>query len=304
MSKGVVLGFYTITPAHPGSGTELSIIDLPIQRERHTGFPVIWGQSIKGVLRRYFSEKYENLEDKRDEIVELLFGPPTNKAHEHAGTLLIGDAKILLFPVRSLKGVYAYVTSPLVLSRFIEDLELAGFSKDISIPEVDNSHAYASKKIILNGKIVLEDLAPNALEDNDVLTEITNLLGEVFGEELANRVKERLALVSNDVFRDFVELTTEIVARTRIDAGTGTVASGGLWYEEFLPSDTFLYSIVLVQEGLLEEIKKKKNLQNSTSEEAISLLRGLNGKIIQIGGDETVGKGFTRIYVGEVQRND
>ncbi len=29
------------TPIHPGSGSELGIVDLPIQRERHTNFPKI-----------------------------------------------------------------------------------------------------------------------------------------------------------------------------------------------------------------------------------------------------------------------
>jgi len=117
--KALILGLYSVTPVHAGSGAELSVVDLPIQRERHTQFPVIWGQSLKGVLRR----AYEKTDNTDKEKTRVIFGPDTNNASDHAGAISVGDAKILLFPVRSLKGVFAYVTCPLVLERFVEDVE-------------------------------------------------------------------------------------------------------------------------------------------------------------------------------------
>ena len=36
------------TPIHAGSGSETGIVDLPIQRERHTAYPKIEGSSMKG----------------------------------------------------------------------------------------------------------------------------------------------------------------------------------------------------------------------------------------------------------------
>ena len=131
--KALILGLYSVTPVHAGSGAELSVIDLPIQRERHTGFPVIWGQSLKGVLRRAY-EKSEN-----GVKTEVIFGPSTERAHDHAGAVSVGDAKILLFPVRSLKGVFAYVMCPIVLERFKRDLELAGMNN-----ELDEHRGYCS----------------------------------------------------------------------------------------------------------------------------------------------------------------
>ena len=38
-------------PIHAGSGSEVGIVDLPIQRERHTSFPKIEGSGIKGCFR-------------------------------------------------------------------------------------------------------------------------------------------------------------------------------------------------------------------------------------------------------------
>ncbi|KUJ92908.1 MAG: hypothetical protein XD40_1914, partial [Archaeoglobus fulgidus] len=167
--KAVVFGLYSITPVHAGSGAELSVIDLPIQRERHTGFPVIWGQSLKGVLRSRFrqleldekieveSQKWkwkektkEVLKEKADEFIkkveerkrdplltEIVFGPATDGASEHAGAVSVGDAKILLFPVRSAKGVFAYVTSPIVIQRLKEDLELVSeIENDVELKQI------------------------------------------------------------------------------------------------------------------------------------------------------------------------
>lgn len=45
------------TPLHAGSGSDLGIVDLPIQRERHTGFPEIEGSSLKGALREAIEQK-------------------------------------------------------------------------------------------------------------------------------------------------------------------------------------------------------------------------------------------------------
>jgi CRISPR-associated protein Cmr4 len=44
------------TPLHAGSGDSLGIVDLPIQRERHTQFPKIEASSLKGALREAFEQ--------------------------------------------------------------------------------------------------------------------------------------------------------------------------------------------------------------------------------------------------------
>lgn len=45
------------TPLHAGSGDELGVIDLPIQREKHTNFPKVEASSLKGALRESFESK-------------------------------------------------------------------------------------------------------------------------------------------------------------------------------------------------------------------------------------------------------
>jgi CRISPR-associated protein Cmr4 len=49
------------TPLHPGSGGEVTgLVDLPIQRERHTNFPKIEASGLKGCIKEAFKDKYRN----------------------------------------------------------------------------------------------------------------------------------------------------------------------------------------------------------------------------------------------------
>src|SRR6266571_7561601 len=117
-----ILYLYTETPLHVGVGSGLSSIDLPIQRERTTQYPMIQGSGIKGKLRSaaYAAAEGEQASWSKDEV-NIVFGPE-REGSEHAGALIAGDARILLFPVRSLNGVFAYTTSYDVLNRIMRDV--------------------------------------------------------------------------------------------------------------------------------------------------------------------------------------
>ncbi len=282
--KSLLLGMYAVSPLHPGSGSEISVIDLPVQREKHTGFPVVWGQSLKGALRH----AYEARRDK--EKATVIFGPDKDNASEHAGAVSVGDAKVLLFPVRSAKGVFAYATSPLVLKRFKDDLTLAGVEADFQIPSAPVVHRDSVLKMAKNGEhhVVLEDLRLRVrLEDLSGMAEMMARIVPLSKEELL----ERLVVVPDDVFSAFVRVGTEVIARIRINPETGTVDEGALWYEEFIPRDTVMYAVMAVSKPRKEH-PELKNADGVAKE-----LREFVGEVsyLQIGGDETVGKGFVRL---------
>jgi len=285
--KGLLLGMYAVSPLHPGSGSEISVIDLPVQREKHTGFPVVWGQSLKGALRH----AYEKRRGKDKAVV--IFGPDTGNASEHAGAISVGDAKVLLFPVRSARGVFAYITSPLVLKRFLEDLSLAGLQPgNVSIPEGTTVHTWSVVTIKRgNGHhVVLEDLRMKART-----ADLSGIAGEI--AKVAPISKEdllkRLVIVPDDVFSAFVRVGTEVVARVRINPETGTVEEGALWYEEFIPRDTVMYAVIAVSKPRKEHAELKD--ASSVVEELRSFIEEVT--YLQVGGDETVGKGFVRLLV-------
>lgn len=48
---------HAISSVHAGSGSELGIVDLPIQREKHTGFPKIESSTLKAPSAPTYMEK-------------------------------------------------------------------------------------------------------------------------------------------------------------------------------------------------------------------------------------------------------
>jgi CRISPR-associated protein Cmr4 len=251
--------YYVLTPMHIGSGTTLSLIDLPIQREVHTDFPVMPSSAIKGVIRASFNEQEQ----------EDIFG----KGDEE-GKVIFTDGKILLFPVKSLKGVFVWITSPYVLERFKRDTEIK-----VEIPKVEKDNAVVSSNNVLmnNNKLVLEEFTFNATKNENLkkLKEITKCEID----------ENKIAVVSDDVFKFFVKNYTEVNARIKIDQEKGTVQKGGLWYEELLPAETVFY-------GCIGARKKPEH------EEHLNKVIGkINNQILQFGGDETLGRGFTKIVV-------
>jgi len=101
---------------------------------------------------------------------------------------------------------------------------------------------------------------------------------------MKEHMEKNFAIVSDKVFQNFVTTATEVIPRIRIDEKTGTVASGALWYEEYLPQDTILYCI------LRNASVTGENLLDATA-------KALNGQMITIGGNETVGKGLVYLKV-------
>ena len=331
--------FYAESPIHMGAGQSVSYVDLPIQRERHTSFPVLWASGIKGVIRDQASRSW-NDNDK----VETIFGP-TDGSSDFASCISITDAKILLYPVRSVKGVFAWITCPFVLKRFNDDLKALNVERGITIPEFpkrNNSDEQDDEKILIaqdskmkidGNKVSLEEFVfeVNPSIDKDLAQSIGNYLPH---NSLTMDLNGHIAIVSDNVFKDFVNYAVEIRTGVRIDQAKGTVKEGALFSEEFVPSESIFYSIVFITEPyfgiekvLYEELAKDRNkepnwdevkgkikgdankkdkittkLQRAwagkyfTADEImISLEKLLDKYLLQLGGDETTGKGYVRV---------
>lgn len=81
-------------------------------------------------------------------------------------------------------------------------------------------------------------------------------------------------------------------ARIGLDYKTKTVTGGALSYEEFLPPETLMYSVVIANEGR----RANARVESSASE----ILKFVTDKIppnsiLQIGANETIGKGLCAI---------
>ncbi len=303
------LYLYVETPLHAGVGSGLSSIDLPIQRERTTQYPMIQGSGIKGKLRSVAEDMVgRNVGTLTDEKVTIMFGPKTTGA-EHAGALIAGDARVLLFPVRSLSGVFAYTTCYDVLGRFKRDRERNGNTLPWQVPTPVGSDPQkppvalvtTTSQVSASGTIVLEEFSFQARPGEDVDT-IANwiaahALPDTYGYWRENLKRSLVILPDND-FRDFVLYATEIITRIRIDRETKTVAGGALWTEEHLPTDTLLYVPMYATDSRKARDKEKGEKAIPAADilkDAMSL-EDNQGGYIQLGGDETVGRGLVRLH--------
>ena len=297
--KGALLGLYAQTSLHPGTGTALGTVDLPVQRERHTAWPVIGGTAIKGVLRDACREARADgsggraKADKEDKELVAAFGPPTDEADKHAGALSFTDARILAFPVRSLKGVFAWVSCAEVLDRLVRDAAMAGLRADITIPRPEASRASVAQgcpHLVGDSQLVLEefDFERNGGDSGPVAEWISRQLlprSEAFKPSV-ERFNKSLVVLHSDDFTHFVKYTTEVTARIKLNYDTKTVEKGALFYQEFLPPETLFYSVVLANSA------RSGGANALDAADVMSVLKRSLPDILQIGGDETTGKGY------------
>ncbi len=310
-----------ITPLHAGSGDDNGLVDLPIQREIVTGYPKIEASTLKGALRSRVEQLGANAlhihlafgydEQSAYKTGEAFSGDgnENNYAQFFTGALTFTDARLLAFPVRSMKGVFALVTCPYVLRRLADDLELAGddrgfrnalagiLSGKLATPPEKSGKCLTNAKFLQhNGKVILEEyvfeVEPLELEEDTL-----NILGSLFGEKLDN-----LVILHDDVFADFTQLFTERITRNAIDDKTGAVKEGALFTEEYLPPEALLYSIVMADKPRQPESGNKKKLPPdfNTPEHVLQFIKadcwnGQTRKFLQIGGNSSVGKGIVEL---------
>ncbi|MFZ1553380.1 MAG: type III-B CRISPR module RAMP protein Cmr4 [Anaerolineae bacterium] len=283
---------YVETPLHVGAARSLGTVDLPIQRERSTGYPMVQASSLKGALR---AETHGRL-SQEDEFV--IFGPETAQASDHAGALSVGDARILLFPVRSLSGVFAWTTSLDVLARFQRDAVRAGQDLGWALPTASpgTDEAWVNSATLLAGdSVVLEEFSFKPNRDQQKLVQTIGawladhaLRPEREYDYWRSALPARLCILPEDAFRDFVLYSTEVQTHIKLNPNTKTVDNGALWTSESLPVDTLLYA------PLMATPARRPNVELSGLQ-ILQKLEGLNLARLQVGGDETTGQGITAI---------
>lgn len=282
-----LLFVHALSPLHAGTGQSVGAVDLAIARDRATGFPYLPGSSLKGTLR-------DRARQARAENLHAVFGPDQQNAADHAGALLVGDANLLLLPVRSIRGTFAYATSPYLLHRFARDLREIGTAQIPDVPNVaamDQCLVAKGSSLVGQNRVVFEDLDFNSAVSDQVAAWARLIAGRVFGGDnwaaWARGLEARLCVVHDDVMAFLSEHATDVVARIALDPDRKTVKNGQLWYEESLPAETILVSVV----GVLAT-------PQATAADAIALVGRCSAEPMQLGGKATVGRGRCRLIMG------
>ena len=210
------------------------------------------------------------------------------------GELQFGDGRILLLPVRSAKGIFAWVTCPYVLDRFIRECveEQNRVEWETLLTE--------AFKLIDTKAILLDSNSDIAVEQSVVILEdfkfeVGTEVGMLNIENIPERLKKHILIITDEVFSYFCEMATEIITRIRI-GDDGVVEDGALFTEEFVPEETVFYTVMQAKKEIFEDWKKIISYQDE------------NNNIIQLGGNTTLGKGFTEYWIvdkenGEVEEH-
>ncbi len=284
---------HALSPLHAGTGQGAGVIDLPIAREKATGLPFLPGSSLKGTLRARCSAQE----------CKQVFGPDTTEVQtdsNHASSAQFSDQRLLLLPIRSLAGTFAWITSPYVLRRLARDIEDAQISSPTaSIPDIQTTGTCAiatnTSKIKVDTpqpKVYLEDLELKAQISAEAKTWAEWIGQRVFPNDKdkawQQMLTERMCIVHDDVFNFMIDTATEITARIKLQEESKTVQEGGLWYEEALPTETILSGIVLAMPTKTSGI---------TTAKVFEVLQGLTEKTLQFGGKATAGRGMCRVQL-------
>lgn len=277
MKKQSLLSLYAISPLHAGAGQATGAVDLPIQRERHTGWPLVQASGVKGALRDALTEA---LEKKDADLVEVIFGKEGTRENDAvAGCLMLSDARLLAYPMRSDVAPFVWITCPAVLRRLADDLLLLGWPeaeiKALREAGLEEGKAHPLNLEFTSSKILLEEWPLTVGPKKEL-----NLLSNLFP------VLTRLFLVPDAVFDYGISQCTEVQAQIKIDNTTGTAQDGSLRYQELLPSDSQLYVVCLLQGARGEDLQ---------AEALYAYLKDNLGAHLQLGGDWTLGRGLCKV---------
>jgi CRISPR-associated protein Cmr4 len=331
--ENLLLFLYAESPIHAGGSESLGAIDLPIQREVTTGLPVIWGQSLKGALRERAGRQwgYDN------PLLEAVFGSAPPRRQEEPGeddedpagpadrmvsdggasaspltvasrnradvdsrvqgrqlrpgTLQVGDAQLVALPVPTLRSCFAWATSPLLLSRLARKSAVAGLDVVGDIPELDSGKAlghtpWAGDSLVC-GPFVLtctasdypsglgERLGRHALPDGAAFT------------PFRTKLSTDTLVVDDGTVTALATECVEVTPRVQLKQDEKTVEHGP-FYSESLPAETLLASVL--------------TCTNASHRKALVDL--LQGRILRIGGNETIGKGLAWCRIAALEGED
>lgn len=309
MSKGLLF-LSCITPLHNGGGTDAGLIDRPIIRERVTRYPFVQGSSLKGVIREHCANAWGETNGNAPKTL-LAFGNSDSADSRNMGFLDFADANLLAFPIRSLYGGFVWASCPALLARldrlfaeYATPLSGMGDLARANVRETEvwlgkasdaRSPAPAAELSRAANLVHLEEFALTLRESTRVMR-LAAALGKLIFSTAADAsimalFSKRFVLLHDDVFSHFMRHATEVQANIKINSATGTTVDGSLRYTEYLPQESILMAPLAAR-------KPKSNTILPTAEALFTDVKGkLNKKRLQLGADQTVGKGVVRFIV-------
>ena len=262
---------YLLSPLHTGGTTQEGNL-LGIARESHTNLPYIPSSTIRGRLRASVEET---------SLQHRLFGNDLSASEKlEQGAIWIGDGSILWLPVPSLSHGVVWISCPLLLQRWAR-------LNQVEAPVPDVSEKYAVHPDLAKGKpIYLKD----AILKSDKLQSWDSW--KIFVPQSTHTSSITRAIVLPDQHcATLIQMSLWRQVKIKLDEHK-TVKDGSFRYEEAIPPDTLMY----FPWGVTAQAKDKATEFKVDFE---MLLEDESRSLLQIGGQESLGRGFVQTWLSE-----
>ena len=212
-----------------------------------------------------------------------------------------GDAQLVALPVRSLKNGYVYATCPQAISRAQRLLGLIGIKADWPALAVAEGGCLLANPALLSGdKLHLEAFEYTAKVSQELPKLAADLAAKAFPADapyafFRNKFSQDMVVLSDTDFAYFAQNAMLIEPHVCIDPETGTAKDGGLFYTENLPPESLLIAPMLAGQTRTG----KKDDWMDAMDVHTKMKTVLDGRLIQIGGDVTTGRGLVVVKIVE-----
>ena len=321
-----------LTNLHPGAGRAPGSVDLPVARDS-MGIPVVWGTMVKGALKSAVAIKRGCLAgvsrgDREEHIVKCdgearcksiccLLGGEPGAGSAGASAVSIQDLYPLLIPAPAyvlasngskapcnLGGV-VYVTTKTLLARALAYAEASGNrladTLKEAVPEGGGGAAggivycggyTGSVKLVLAGSVLEATAKPPTAELGGLDDKLG--LGDLNPLYKVYPVHERLLILDDEIGRSVINRLLVRVSRVALDRETKTVRGGHLWTEEYLPWGTLFLGLAF-ETGYRNDYCEASTAGEFDPLKSLEELLGEIGRMLSIGGKESVGAGLLKI---------
>ncbi|MFM6113695.1 MAG: type III-B CRISPR module RAMP protein Cmr4 [Sphaerospermopsis kisseleviana] len=257
---------YLLSPLHTGGTTQEGNL-LGIACESHTNLPYIPSSTVRGKVRSLATDKNTKYQ---------LFGNDLEDGQLEQGDIWIGDASILWLPVPSLSHSVVWVSCPLLLQRW---QRLQGGK--LSIPPEYSCNFNNNAAVYLKDAII-----------NSAQLQPWQNSKEFVPKSSATDSIKRLLVLPDKHCATLIQMSLWRQVKIKLDEHKSV--NGGFRYEEAIPPDTLMY--------LPWGITSQANGKSQKSYDDLKNLLAAN-EILQIGGQESLGRGFVQQWMSTSQEN-
>jgi CRISPR-associated protein Cmr4 len=275
------------TSLHIGAGEPGRAIDLPLHRDED-GMPLVPESPLRGSLVAAVRRRCD-----KDQVV-WAFGSLPGSEKPQVGVLSFSPMRPLLFPVRTYKGVFAWITCTSAVAAWLAEAEKHGVAVNpppVAPPgEFEAVVAPDCPMLTDRGTLIIEEFTFPVRQADGMRGFGEWLAGTALPQKPAygfwrERFSGGVVLVPDDIFAFFLQHRTAVVRRVAIDPATGTAQDGAMWIEESLPSETLLCGFVSAEDrGHVPPVPVS----------GVSWLKQLEITRLQIGANRTLGGGLVR----------